>query len=323
MQQTALSTMKALIVDSYGPPKNAHFGDIAVPKVKDGFLLVQIHAASVNPFDYAIVTGAVKDWVPVTFPYVPGMDGAGIVTDVGNGVVGWRKGDRVVGFFPNGTFAQFALISATSKTLAKVPDALDFEHAAAIPETALTAKTMLRAGGVSEGQTVLIVGATGGIGLFATQLARLQGARVVATGKAEDGAYLRNLGATDVIDYGAGDTFAQTRQRYPQGVDVILDVINTGDALLRDADALRSGGTLVSSLDGPQQDAFPPGISVHYIELTAEQGDLECVVSRAAEGEIQVEIGRTYDLSQAAQALSDLEDPAKHVRGKLVIRIPS
>jgi NADPH:quinone reductase-like Zn-dependent oxidoreductase len=322
MQQAAVSTMKAIVVDEYGSPKNARLADVDTPKVKDDFLLVRMHAAAANWFDVKIVTGMVKDWMPVEFPYVLGMDGAGEVIDIGDGVRNWRKGDAVLAQFPRGAFAQYALISANDKKLARKPAALDFERAAAIPEAGLTAKTMVRAAGLKTGQTVLIIGATGGLGLFATQLAKAEGARVVATGKAEDEQYLRQLGADEVIDYAGGDVITQMVQRYPKGIDVVLDVINMGETLLRDAEVLRESGTLVSSLGGPGQDAFGKNVSVHYIQLTAQDGDLEDLASRAAEGKLRVEIGGTYDLAQAPLALVDLVDPAKHTRGKLVIRIP-
>jgi NADPH2:quinone reductase len=322
MQPTALSTMKAIVVDEYGSPKNARLTDVDTPKVKDGFLLVKMHAAAVNPFDVKIVTGMVKDWVPVEFPYIPGMDGAGEVVDIGGGVRNWRKGDAVLAQFPRGAFAQYALISASDKKLARKPSALDFERAAAIPEAGLTANTMVRAADLKPGETVLIIGATGGLGLFATQLAKAEGVRVVATGKAEDEQYLRQLGADEIIDYAGGDVITQMVQRYPKGIDAVLDVINMGETLLRDAEVLRDSGTLVSSLGGPGQDEFKKNVSVHYIKLTARDGDLEDLARRAAEGKLRVEIGGAYDLAQAPQALADMIDPAKHTRGKLVIHIP-
>jgi NADPH:quinone reductase-like Zn-dependent oxidoreductase len=314
--------MKAIVVDGYGPPKNAQFTDVDTPKLKDGYLLVRMHAAAINAFDYKLVTGVVKDWVPVTFPYIPGMDGAGEVIDVGGGVDNWRKGDAVLAQFPRGTFAQFALISAKNKKLAKKPDTLDYDRAAAIPESGLTAKTIVRAADLKPGQTVLVIGATGGVGLFATQLAKAEGARVLATGKAEDAPYLHDLGADDVIDYGAGDTLSQVLGRYPNGIDAVFDLVNAGDAILRDGEVLREGGTLVSTLSGPEHQAFKKNVSVRYIQLTASDGDLDDLALRAADGSLRVEIGRTYDLAQAPQALSDFADPAKHTRGKLVMRIP-
>ena len=321
MQQTAVSMMKALVVDEYGPPQNAHLTDIAIPKVKDGFLLVRMRAAGVNPFDNAIVTGSVRDWVPIAFPYVPGMDGAGEVVDVGKGVKGWSKGDAILGMFPSGAFAEYAQISAAETRLARKPEALDYEHAAAIPESGLTALTMVRTAGVQEGQSVLVIGATGGLGLFATQLLKAEGARVIATGGPADAEYLRGLGADDVIDYTSEDTVAQVRRRYPNGVDAVLDVVATGDALLADAGVLRQGGSLVSSLSGPDQAAFPNGVRVHYIQLTAQPGDLADLARCAADGELRIEVAEEYELAQAAQAMVDLTSRAKHTRGKLVVRI--
>ena len=310
--------MKALIVQGYG--QSASIGEIDMPNVKDGYLLVRLQAAAVNPFDYKLISGMVKDLMPITFPYVPGMDGAGVVLEVGAGADEWNKGDAVLGMFATGTLAQYALISAADTRLARKPDDLDFERAAAVPEAGLTATTILRAANVRDGQDVLIIGATGGVGLFATQLAKAQGARVIATGKSEDADYLQRLGVTDVIDYASVDLITQMRKRYPSGVDVVIDLINTGDALIRDAEVMRKGGTLVSSLFGPDKSAYPNDITVHYIQLQAKKGDLESLARRAASGELQVEIGRTYDFVQGAQALADLRDPAKHTRGKLIVR---
>ncbi len=314
--------MKALIVDKYGPPSAARLAEIDAPKVQDGHVLVQMHAAAINPFDDKLITGTVKDFVPISFPYVPGMDGAGVIAEVGKGVESWKKGDTVFGMFAKGgTLAEFASISANEKRLAHKPDGLDFAHAAAIPEAGLTAMTLLRAADVRAGQRVLIIGATGGIGLFATQLSKARGARVIATGKASDDEYLRSLGADEVIDYTAGDPIAQVRKRYPEGVDAVIDVINTQEQLLPVAGALRSGGTLASSLFGPEQSAFPQGVTVKYIQMDAHPGDLDDLAQRAANGTMRIEIGKKYPLSQASQALADLEDPHKHTRGKLVVTI--
>ncbi len=321
MQQTALSTMKALVVDAYGPPENARVGQVEIPKVKDGFLLVRMRAAGVNPFDYKLITGAVKDWVPLKFPYVPGMDGAGEVAEVGNGVQGWSKGDPILAMFPRGTFAEYALISAGEKRLARKPERLDFKHAAAIPEAGLTARTIVRTASITPGQTVLVIGATGGVGLFVTQLAKAAGARVIATGKANDVEYLGKLGADEVIDYAAADTIAQVRQQHIQGVDALVDLIHSGDDLPKSAQALRQGGTLVSTLSGPEQSAFPNGVNVHYIQMQAEEGDLDDLARRASDGTLRVEVGHSYDLSQAPQALADLMDPSKHTRGKFVVTL--
>lgn len=313
--------MKALIIDKYGSPQDAHLGEVEPPKVKDGYLLVRMRAAAVNPFDDKIITGMVKDFFPVQFPYVPGMDGAGEVVEVGNDVENWRKGDAVFGMFNGGAFSEFATIAAKEKRLARKPEGLDFAYAAAIPEAGLTALTLLRAANVQSGNQVFIIGATGGIGLFAVQLAKAQGAHVIATGKPSDVEYLRSLGVDDVIDYTSGDPIAQVRAQYPNGVDSVIDVINSGDRILPSASVIRSGGTLASSLYGPEQSSYPQGVTVQYIQMHAQPDDLDDLGQRAARGELRVEV-QTYPFDQARQALVDLLDPAKHTRGKLVVTIP-
>jgi NADPH2:quinone reductase len=314
--------MKALIVDKFGLPRAAHFGETAQPKPGPGQLLVRVRAAAVNPADFKRMTGLMQDVSPMSFPYVPGTDGAGVVTDVGSDVGGWRSGDAVLGMFETGTLAEYALISASSERLARKRENLDFLHAAAILVAGLTATTILRAANVRTGQSILLIGATGGIGLFATQLAKARGAQVIATARPADEAYLRGLGADEIIDYVTGDPVAKVRERHPDGVDIVVDLIKSGDALLHDADALRATGTLVSSLSGPAKSAFRPGVTVRYILMTANAGDLQELADQVATGKLKVELGRTYDFSQAAQALADINDPAKHTRGKSVVRAP-
>jgi NADPH2:quinone reductase len=314
--------VKAWIADDYGPPSSLRFGEIETPRVADGTVLVRMRAAAVNPFDVKLITGAVKDFVPLKAPYVPGMDGSGVIDSVGAGVTEYAPGDAVLGFFTaGGTLGEFAVISGGSG-LARKPDALDFAHAAAIPEAGLTAMTILRALDLREGQRLLVVGATGGIGLFLTQLARSRGAQVVATARAEDREYIRAIGADEAVDYVVGDVSTQVRARYPGGVDAIADLVDSGAALLAIAAALKRDGTLVSSLYGPEESAFPNGVRVHYIQNRPQPGDLAELARLAAMGKLRVEIGKIYPFVEAPKALSDLTDPAKHTRGKLVVTIP-
>lgn len=248
------------------------------------------------------------------------MDGAGVIDSLGAGVTEYSPGDAVLGFFPGGgTLGEFAVISPGANGLARKPDSVDFAHAAAIPETGLTAMTILRALDLRDSQRLLIVGATGGIGLFLTQLARLRGARVIATARSEDREYIRSLGADEDVDYLAGDVVRQVRERYPDGVDAVADVINSGEALVATAGALKHGGTLVSSLFGPDQGAYPNSVKVHYIQNSPQPGDLAELAGLASRGTLRIEIGKKYPLADAPKALSDLADPTKHTRGKLVV----
>lgn len=314
--------MRAWIADGYGSPSQLRLGEIEPPPVKDDAVLVRMHAAAVNPFDVKLITGEARDFMPIKAPYVPGMDGSGVVDRIGAGVTEYAPGDAVIGFFTNGgTLGELAVISSSRNGLTRKPDALDFAHAAAIPEAGLTAMTILRALGLREGQRLLIVGATGGIGLFLTQLARLQGARVMATARAEDRDYVHAIGADEDVDYAAGDVLTQVRARHPEGVDAVADVIDTGEGLVAIAGALKPGGTLVSSLYGPPQSAYSNGVNVHYIESDPQPGDLAELARLASTGALRVEIGRTYPFAEAPNALSDLADPKKHTRGKLVVAV--
>jgi|HubBroStandDraft_5_1064220.scaffolds.fasta_scaffold00072_10 NADPH2:quinone reductase len=314
--------MKAWIADGYGPPSQLRLGEIELPHVEGGSVLVRMRAAAVNPFDVKLITGAVKDFMPIKAPYVPGMDGSGTIDSVGGRVTEYAPGDEVLGFFTaGGTFGEFAVISAHASGLAKKPDPLDFLDAAAIPEAGLTAMTILRALELRDGQRLLIIGATGGIGLFLTQLGRLRGAHIIATARPEDGDYARSLGADEVVDYTAGAVVTQVRERHPDGIDAIADVVNSGEALLATASALKKGGTLVSSLYGPEQSAYPKSVRVNYIQSRPQPGDLSELAHLVSTGKLRIEIGKTYSFLEAPEALSDLLDPTKHTRGKLVVRI--
>jgi NADPH:quinone reductase-like Zn-dependent oxidoreductase len=315
--------MKAWIADDYGPPSHLRLGDIEAPVAGNGDVTVRIHAAAVNPFDVKLITGAVKDFAPLKAPYVPGMDGSGVIASAGGGVTGYAPGDAVLGFFrAGGTLGEFAVISAASNGLAKKPASLDYEHAAALPEAGLTAMTILRALNLSEGQRLMIVGATGGLGLFLTQLARLRGVHVTATARPDERTYVSTLGADEDVDYTAGNIVAQVRERHVEGVDALADVVNSGESLLTSAGVLKRGGTLVSSLYGPPESAYANDVKVRYIQNDPQPGDLSELARLASSGKLRIEIGATYPFSEAPKALSDLLDPATHTRGKLVVKGP-
>lgn len=315
--------MKAWIADAYGPPADLRLGEIETPALKEGQVLVRLRAASANPFDVKLLAGTFKESIPTKFPHVPGMDAAGIVESVAPGVSAYEPGDAVFGLFrKGGTYAEFAAIAADDARFARKPEKLDFERAAAIPEAAITALTLLRATDVHADQVLLIVGATGGIGLFAIQLARARGARVIATGRADDAGYLRALGAEEVIDYRTHDVLKEVRENYPDGVDAVIDVVNSGEKLLPVADLIRRDGTLASSLAGPPQSAFPEDVNVRYIQTDAHPGDLDDLARRAASGDLRIEIGDPYPFEDAKQSLVDIVAPNHHARGKLVITIP-
>ncbi|MEZ0089254.1 NADP-dependent oxidoreductase [Streptacidiphilus sp. EB129] len=313
------SQMKALVAAEYGPLDGLAVTTAPKPEPGPGEVLIQVEAAALNPLDLGLVTGAMKDVYPVEYPLTVGMDAAGTVTEVGAGVTDYAPGDRVVAFVGTaGSVAEYTRV-AVGPHLARRPQGLAPETAAAVPESGMTATCLLRTVGLAQGENVLVIGATGGIGLYAVQLAKLLGARVIATAPAEDDAYVRGLGAAETVDYRAGDVVEETLRLQPGGVDVVVDLINRGDALAGSARAVRPGGRVVSPLFGPAD--LGRGVSGVYIgSFTAEPGDLQSLADRAASGELQVEIGASYRLADGVTAVSDFA--TKHLRGKVVITVP-
>ncbi|GAA2746932.1 NADP-dependent oxidoreductase [Kitasatospora cinereorecta] len=311
--------MKALVATEYQALDRLALADRPMPSAGPGELVLKVEAAALNPLDLALVTGAARELYPVRHPLVVGMDVAGTVEEVGAGVVGYAPGDPVLAFVGQaGAVAEYT-VAAPGPRLAPRPPGLDAVRAAALPESGMTAVCLLRAVGLRAGESVLVVGATGGIGLYAVQLAHSLGARVIATATAQDAAYVRELGAADTVDYRERDVVQETLTLVPAGVDVVVDLVNRGDGLAESARAARPGGRLVSPLYGPPD--LGREVSPVYIgSFTSEPGDLESLARRAADGTLRVEIGARYPFAEAVTAVTDFA--TKHIRGKVVVTVP-
>jgi NADPH2:quinone reductase len=318
--------MKALLAHGYGPPAQLVLGEAPQPQPGPGQVLVRMRAAALNPFDLKQLTGAFGESSIAEFPHVPGRDGAGFVAALGEGVEEPAVGEEVFGFFGRtpGTVAEYAVIDA-GPYLALRPEGLDAEHAAALPLAGITAKTLLRAldlepasaGPAAAGSRVLVVGATGGIGMFAVQLAVAAGAEVLASASPAEREYVRGLGAAHALDYTSGDLVEQVLALYPEGVDGVVDLVNSGEAVRESARALRPGGRLASPLGGPED--LDRGVEVSYVNLTLLEGDLDDLAARAARGELHVEVSRVFPFADAVAAFVEFAEG--HTRGKLVVSL--
>lgn len=312
--------MKALVANDYGqPPSNLEVTDVPNPTPGPGQLLVRIEAAALNPIDLKLITGALREMMPVTFPHLIAMDGTGTVTGTGDGVTGFAEGDAVVGFFgaTPGTIAEYAVIDVGA-VVSPRPEGLDAVHAAAVPESGMTALNLLRAAELQAGDSVLVLGATGGIGMFIVQLAAAEGAQVTATASGEDEAYVRDLGASEIVDYKSTDVVEETLRLRPDGVDVVFDLISMGEDVVTSARAARKSGRVVSPLGGP--DDLGPDVSAVYIgTFTPQPGDLERLLAQVADGTLKVEVGRTRTLDESPAAMADFAE--QHTRGKIVITV--
>ena len=293
--------------------------EVPDPKPADDELLIRMRGSSVNAIDAYEATGALRGTMDYDFPVTIGTDLAGVVERVGSAVTRYRPGDEVFGFRPSagervGLWAELIALPEDHGFLAAKPSRLDFAQAGAAPLGAVTALAALDPLGVSEGDAVLIIGGSGGVGSFAVQLAAGRGAEVIVPGLAEDEDYLRDLGATEVVDRD-GDVVAAVRERRPDGVDALIDMVTRApedfDSL---AAALRPDGRGASPLHAAGE---APGR--FNVMGSSDPARMRPLAQLLDSGALRVPIQRTYLLSRAGEAVADFL--GSHVQGKLAIAI--
>jgi NADPH:quinone reductase-like Zn-dependent oxidoreductase len=313
--------MRAIVVDEFGG--TPHMADMPVPEPGPGDVQIQIKAAGVNPFDAAIVSGALKDVVAHKFPLILGMDGAGVVTKAGDGVVAFRPGDRVYGQFNRpsaglGGYCEYSLVRADG-VVAKMADGMNFEQAAALPVASTTGWNLVSTARVDTGQSVLVVGATGGVGHAAVQFAAAQGAKVIATATPDAATMMLDLGASKVVDYTAGPVADQVASMFPDGIDVVIDIVG-GSQVVDLARLIKTGGVMISAKGGADPDALAQreirGINFVNKTTGAQLAELADVFES---GQLKVILQHAVPLEDAPAALQRVLQGG--ARGKTVIRI--
>jgi NADPH:quinone reductase len=313
--------MKAFALDGFGGQGSVR--DLPVPEPAEGQLRLRVVAAGLNPFDIAVTQGHMKDHMEHRFPLVPGMDASGTVDAVGDGVEGYTVGDDVFGsvgkmYLGEGTLAEFTTVSAGTATHKLT--SLDHTVAAAIPTAGVTALNMADALALSEGQTVVVVGATGGVGSYFVQLAARRGARVIAVCRGENADYARSLGAADAIDYEAGDVVDALASRVSDGIDAVADMHGDAEQLSRLAAHVASGGRVASVVGAADIEALEArGIEGTNVQGRVTTESLEIVFGMLEAGELVPPEIRTYPLGDAGEALAAVG--STHVRGKIVVAV--
>ncbi|MEV0384750.1 NADP-dependent oxidoreductase [Nonomuraea sp. NPDC050643] len=307
--------MRAMAFPGFGAGLAAT--ELPVPEPGPGEVLVKVLASSVNGFDLGVLGGRLKGVYDYEFPVVLGKDFAGTVAAVGPDVTGWTPGDEVFGVVTRptlgqGGFAEYLVVGA-AYGLAAIPGGLGHTRAAALALAGTAALNAVDAIAPARGETVLVSGATGGVGAFAVQLAAARGARVIATARpGTEAAFVTGLGATWAVDH--AELAAQVRAITPGGVAAALHLAGDGPAV---AALVADGGRLASTLH------YLPGEDGRPIEATAVMADpspatLTRLAADAAEGRLRVPVARSYPLADAPRAISDF---TAGTVGKLAVTI--
>jgi NADPH:quinone reductase-like Zn-dependent oxidoreductase len=311
--------VRAVVLRDFGA--DPEVTDLPEPDPGRDELVVRLRAAGMNPFDWKVGDGALKGVVDHAFPLVMGSDGAGVVEQVGADVRDLTPGDRVYGQFMKvalgrGSYAERVLAPADGK-LARIPEGLSFEVAAALPTASVTAYQAIRETGLQPDRTPLVNGASGGVGQSAVQFAAAAGLRVVATGPADLAGHLRDLGADEVVDFTRGPTAEQVRAAHPDGVDGLLDLVSTPGQAEPLVALLRPGGVAISTNGALDVEAMAArGLRGVNFYSDATPDDLAAVAELAASGRLRVTIDTEVPLADAPAAIARAR--AGHARGKTV-----
>jgi NADPH:quinone reductase-like Zn-dependent oxidoreductase len=306
--------MKAMIMDRHGGPDVLRYGDLSDPTAAAGEVVVDVHAASVNGADIKVLEGA---YAPIsTFPYVLGRDFSGVVSALGAGVADFKIGDAVFGVLTGGRDGTYQeKVAEKASILCAKPDKLSHAEAAATALTGLTALVSIEDTiKLKSGETILIQGGAGGVAGYAIQLAKHLGARVITTASAANHAYVKSLGADQVIDYSKDDF-----TRIVKDVDAVFETVG-GDVATRSFSVIRPGGRAAFIASGAKAPVSPRSdVQSLRPAVGRDRPHLERIVHLHATGAVRLPEIRTFPMREAAQALRISE--GRHFRGKLVLQV--
>jgi len=308
--------MKAIVIHEYGGPEVLKYEDVPRPEPKEDQILVRVIAAGVNPVDEAPRSERSAKFFGITLPFIPGYDIAGMVEKTGAKITKFKPGDSVYAYLSlkdGGGYAEYAV--ATEVEAAPKPKSMSFVEAASVPVVALTAwQALIDTAKLSAGQTVLIHGGSGGVGSFAIQIAKIRGAKVIATASTANQDLLKQLGADVAIDY--------TKAKFEdvaKNVDVVLDSVGK-DTLARSYGVVKKGGfivTLVARIDQAELDKH--GIRGASLGVEPDSNELTEIGKLIAEKKIKVIISQTLPLAGAVKAQKQIA--TGHTRGKIVLKV--
>src|SRR5215204_6118368 len=315
-------TMRAIRLGSFD--RSPQLQETPSPQLASNEILVRVHASSINAFDVAVATGMLRGMMEYQFPVTIGLDLAGVGEEVGSEVSRYQVGDEVFGFLGKavlheGTWTDY-VASPEDMFVAPKPTSLDFLEAAALPQAGVTALQSVDALDPSEGDRVLVVGATGGVGSYTVQLAAKRGARVIATARSEDEDYVRGLGAAETVDHTREDIVSAIRERYPDGIEGLADFANYADGFAPLAELVAPGGRAASTLGAADEEQLAArDVRATNVVGTSDPALLTRLAELADSGELRVPVQRTFSLEEATDGLEAFQ--GGHVRGKFAISV--
>ncbi len=315
--------MKAVVIESFGDVEKLHLEDIPTPQPTDNEVQIQIRYTSVNPVDWKIREGYLKNRLPHEFPLIPGWDASGVVALVGKNVKNFKKGDEVFAYCRKpvvkwGTYAEYICFDANNVALK--PKNITFAQAAAIPLVGLTAwQALFDYAKLKRNESILIHAGAGGVGNFAIELAKNAGAKVYTTARKENHAYVKQLGADIAIDYQTQNFAAEIKKLVPQGLDVVFDMLG-GEILQQSIELLKPQGRLISIYEQMDPNlAKKKNIQFSYVFVAPNGGELKQIADLISAGKVPIPHIEEMKLEEAAQAQEKIRQG--HTRGKIVLKI--
>ncbi len=314
--------MRAVAVSQFRSP--IQLMDLPSPAAGREEVLVRVEFAGINPLDWKIAEGMYEGNRPHVFPLVLGVDASGTVEAVGPAVTRFQVGDRLFGQFLHdpvgtGTYAEFAPVPEASGVI-RVPVGINAEEAAALPTAGMTALASLDSLALPRGASLAIVGASGGVGSFATELAAARGLKVTAVARATSAARLRSLGADQVVDPSSEDPHAAVARAHSSGLDGLLDAMSDRPGFARWAALVRQGGSAATTTFSADVEALQrAGVRGFNVDLHPTAALLERLVKEMVDHRLTIPLERRVPLPEAPAALAELK--AGRARGKTVVAL--
>lgn len=310
--------MKAIIIEQYGTAEELKEREVPLPELKDNQVLVEMHATSINPIDWKLRAGYLKDMLPFEFPIILGWDAAGVIAEVGDKVTSFKKGDRVFArpdTTAHGTYAEY--VAVDEKLLAKMPENASFEEAASIPLAGLTAwQCLVDFSEIKSGDKVLIHAGAGGVGSLAIQIAKSFGAHVASTASGKNEEFLKSLGVDHFINYREED-FELALDHY----DIVVDTMG-GEIQKKSMNVLKKGGKLVSIVSPPDENlAKEKEVKAGFLWLEPNGKQLSQLGEMIEQGKLKPLVGHTFPFTEQGLKEAHELSESHHAKGKIAIKI--